>query len=258
MTDLNHLVKNYTIRQDRKIKQLCTPLQKLIDLPVFVYHRIDAEGNLIALSNYPEQFEYYYAEKLYLSNPYLVNPQLLRSGCVAMRATKSDEFQESLNKVKMKFQLENPFLIVENHGKEMEGFFFATLNAKVDITPHYLSHLDALKSFGRYFVRESSHIIKKMAIEGYNLKDFKGELFDTHDLELALSSQSSKMKKFFKEISPLTQQERLCLEMFRQGNSAQSTAAKLNISRRTVEHYIDNVKIKLNCNSKWDLLDPYL
>ena len=40
------------------------------------------------------------------------------------------------------------------------------------------------------------------------------------------------------------------LTIYLEGRSAQSTAAILGLSRRTVEHYFENIKVKLNCRSK--------
>ena len=64
-----------------------------------------------------------------------------------------------------------------------------------------------------------------------------------------------KIKKVLKEIYGLSPQEQRCLELFKKGHSAQATAVIMGLSRRTIETYFNIIKEKLNCNSKWDLLN---
>lgn len=51
-----------------------------------------------------------------------------------------------------------------------------------------------------------------------------------------------------------TQRESECMTMFLQGKTVESTAASLNLSPRTVEFYLKNMKIKLNCENKNSLV----
>jgi DNA-binding CsgD family transcriptional regulator len=53
----------------------------------------------------------------------------------------------------------------------------------------------------------------------------------------------------------IPKREMECLMYLTQGNTAKMTAQKLKISPRTVEYYIDNIKIKLNVHSKNELLN---
>lgn len=46
----------------------------------------------------------------------------------------------------------------------------------------------------------------------------------------------------------LTQRELQCLELIIQGDTAKNAAAKLNLSKRTVESYVRNIKDKFNVN----------
>jgi DNA-binding CsgD family transcriptional regulator len=64
----------------------------------------------------------------------------------------------------------------------------------------------------------------------------------------------AKRKLFLKTTMAISPQEEKCLELYQQGHSAQSTAAILGLSLRTVESYFENIKYKLQCNSKRDLL----
>lgn len=52
----------------------------------------------------------------------------------------------------------------------------------------------------------------------------------------------------------LSKQESFCLFFLVRGNTAKLIAKKMNISFRTVESYLENIKIKLNCKNKSELI----
>ncbi len=52
----------------------------------------------------------------------------------------------------------------------------------------------------------------------------------------------------------LTAREQECLTYLIAGKSAKQTGAILNISQRTVEFHLDNVKVKVGCRTKLELL----
>ncbi len=53
---------------------------------------------------------------------------------------------------------------------------------------------------------------------------------------------------------PLTKQQISCLRLLALGNTYKQIAVELGLSAKTVEHYLDAVKIKLNCESRSDLI----
>lgn len=57
----------------------------------------------------------------------------------------------------------------------------------------------------------------------------------------------------FKNIN-LSRQENLCLKYLMQGKSAKAIANILSLSKRTVEHYIENIKNKMGVSSKYELM----
>jgi DNA-binding CsgD family transcriptional regulator len=110
-----------------------------------------------------------------------------------------------------------------------------------------------LDSFTRYFKREASSIIERAIREQINIRLIKGDaFFKVPDVPLA--RKDPKAEKFLNHIYPLSEREKQCLELFKEGKTAQMTGAILGLSQRTVEHYFDNIKNKLGCNSKTDLL----
>ena len=62
------------------------------------------------------------------------------------------------------------------------------------------------------------------------------------------------MKWEVAQIEKLTPRERQCLKLLTEDKSAKETAALLGLSRRTVESYFENIKNKLSCTYKHEVL----
>ena len=249
--DLKKIVSDYTIKYDRKIKQICAPLNECLGLSVFEFYTIDGSGNFGILSTNPEQLDFYYSEKLYLFEPYLRHPQFFRSGCTLIPAVADPFYQEICSK---NYKFDHLFLKIERQGETLEGFLLGALGMNklrgLDVIPH----LKLLEKFIVYFKSEMKDLIGQMKADHFNLKKAKREAFFKPISELPLAWNPPE-SKFLKMICPLSKREQECLELFKQGETAQSTAALLGLSSRTVEYYFTNIKNKLNCYSKRELMN---
>jgi DNA-binding CsgD family transcriptional regulator len=245
MKDLSEIVKRYTIGYDQKIKNVTVHLANNFNIFSYTYFKIEEDGRFITLSNNPEQLDFYYAEKYYLQNPYLLNPHLLRSGFVLTTMTQDEKYLNTVNTSLKRFQMDNTFLMLEKRGGKVEGFLFATRPTKEDAIFNYLNYFDTLKKFNCYFIREMTPVLGKMRADRFNLKLAKGMQFLERKEGLPLACKDTISQDFLKTISPLSPQEVRCLDLFRMGYSAQATASIMDLSRRTVEHYFENIKNKL-------------
>ncbi len=245
------IIKKHSIKNDKKIQQICSPL-KYLGIDYFTYYFIKEDGNYGVLSNAFEFMEFYYYQKLYETNPYMSHPNLFRSGHAFTPCAHDDQNKDLL---KCRFKADHLFLNLECNSELMEGYIFINSSSSSQTLPNYLNKIDLLKKFSHYFKREASSIIGKMDAEKYNMHSVRKKNFLTIPNDLPLINKNDQEQRFLSEIWGLSPQEQRCLDMFKKGNSAQSTAAKLGLSQRTVEHYMDNVKIKLGCESKWDLLN---
>lgn len=252
VSSLNELIRRYTINCDRRIKRICSPLQTLAGITTFSYFSIDHDGRFVIMSNYPEQLDFFYGNKLYLDCPYLTHPELFRSGCALIPLTTHSEF---LQQSRQLHRVDHLFLMLQKQKNRIEGQFFIKENLGEAECTIFLSYIDLLKKFGKYFKREAGDLIRSAWEGSYNIHKAKGNSFLSRDPSLPLSSKDPHASSFLKKVNPLTPQEQNCLHLFQQGHTAQSTGAIMGLSQRTVEHYFENMKNKLGCHSKRDLLD---
>lgn len=249
MSDLKDLVKRYIIRQDRAIKKICAPLKERLDIPNFTYYSIDSEGNYTFLSSYPEQIDFFYQNELFKTCPHLRDPRFFRSGYSLINAVDDPNYAKIS---KSKYNIDKMFLMQQRSGDSIEGFLFSRQKSGENDAIGYLHQLDLLKKFGGYFKREAQPLLEKMKGDKYNLKKAKGAAF-SKEVDFCPLSVDPTEADFLKDISPLSPREQECLDLYVKGHSAQTTAAMLGLSQRTVEHYFDNIKNKLGLTSKRDL-----
>ena len=252
MSNLNFLIKNHSVKYDRKIKSICAPLATCLDIPIFTYAYVEADGNFGYLTNAIGFNEYYFDKKLYLQNPYFSHPALFRSGYALLPCTIDEETKNTLRK---NFSADHFFLHLHATPTRMEFFIFANENVSFAGNPRYMTQLNLLTKFERYFKREAHDIIGKMNIDQYNVRNLIGDQKFQNPTQVPLLNKDPKIHSFLKQISGLTPQELRCLELFKEGKSAQATGAIMGISQRTVEHYFENIKDKLGYTSKYDLLN---
>jgi len=72
-----------------------------------------------------------------------------------------------------------------------------------------------------------------------------GKVLGVHGLSIPVSERS---------LIALTKQQTACLRFLALGNTYKQIAIELGLSAKTVEHYLDAVKIKLSCESRSELI----
>ncbi len=85
-----------------------------------------------------------------------------------------------------------------------------------------------------------------VALEAFNITD---SIFPT------LPSQSTQKKSINPLDNLFSRRETDCINLLLYGYSYKNIANKLNLSSRTVESYIESIKLKLNCHNKQILID---
>lgn len=250
MKDLLPLFKDCIVKNESKTKAICAPLQKCLGIPLFAYYCINDEGNIVNLSNNAAVMESYYQNKCYMRNPHAKHPRLMHSGSLFVPQAY---YPPHLQLVFKQHQINGMLLLLNCHEDFYEGFCFATKEGQ-NSTKALFANIEVFHSFARFFTKAAKPMIEKAKSEKFNIKHVSGDAFLESDSSTPLSNNDPSTQKFLKMILPLTRREQQCLELFKQGKSAQATGAVLGLSQRTVESYFENIKNKLGCHSKGDLL----
>lgn len=257
------IIENYLIKYSTKLRKYTSPLRDHFGVSGFAYHRINNKGKYTLLCNRPDWIELYVEEKIYLNDPYLRHPQVYQTGMCLVEHYGTDDFKKHMVKFRESaLNMDIDVLLIKKSVDFVEMFRFEANTKASSLQNIYAHHPQLLWSFADFFKNESHKMIEKMNGEESSLSKLKGlDFFENEKIAPAASNLSR--NAFLKDIglSNITQKaallsprEKDCLKLLIRNKSAKETAAILGLSRRSIESYFENIKIKLSCTYKNDIL----
>lgn len=246
------IVQDYSVKYSNWMKKVTSHLE-IIGIDVFTYFNVSNDGSYLTISNYPEQQETFYKEKNHFACPFFTNPDFFRSGAIITRSVQDPFYQESLDIAKDKFAVNDPLILMQKTPKGTDGYFFAYKNKQKVV--NYFDYMGALQNFACYY-KHAVHEKFGTLETDYNIKKELGEIFDQLPQGVNLTSRS-KEREFIKSIFQLTERECDCYLLVRQGYSSSEVGEMLKISKRTVEHHLEEIKSKTKSESKSDLIKKW-
>lgn len=262
MSDM--ISKHPIITQSCDIAEICKPLLTL-GISYFSHVRIDKENNFTGIGTGPLFAENYFKNKFYNADIHLEKKQLGKYIIwdSITRYGKSDEmYREGLQ-----FGVNHVFTIVGDKNENGSNYYhFAANTASQSINQTYLTNLDLLELFILHF-KESVNNSKNLKT-AYDMKfgiDQEHAEFQIENdaILLAHQDQRNKFIRFLENnSSPVTKfnidilppQQARCLKLLLEGKTSKQIAVELGLSYRTVEHYLQFVRKKLNCRNKIELI----
>lgn len=246
--ELYHLIFN---KHSLKLKNLTAPLKDQLGVTFFGHHSINDCGDYAVFSNRPDWGERYISEKMHENDPFLCAPSEYHTGLSPF------EQGEDLSIQWGKMQICEGLIFVEKGPASVEFSFFGGPSLQGQFTKFLLNHSSLLKSYISHFKKETNALGKIQQERGFRLSFQKRKqlLIPHMDREQRLAFLSATgYKNAVKKFLTLSPQEINCLKGLHQGKTAKEIAALLALSPRTVEFYIDNVRNKMDCSTKQELL----
>lgn len=263
MLSWKEIVQDYIIKHSNRIKKVSQPVHDHFGVGYFTYHRIDNAGNYTVLVDRPDWAEHYVSEQFYLQDPYLRHPDVYQSGFTLIEAHGSKDYLKTVLKAgKEIFNLDMGLMMIEKSPDGVEFFGFAANKATSNLDRIYLNQPHLLKSFARHFKEELQPILFEMQQETIPLSIIKGKDFHCQqaihpalDLDACHAFLADVgVRNELVMVAKLSLREKQCLKLLLDGKSAKETAQRLGLSSRTVEFYFENIKNKLLCTYKQDVL----
>jgi DNA-binding CsgD family transcriptional regulator len=259
--DWQIIVQDFIQKNTDKIKKTTQPLHDHLGITYFTYHRIDQDGHYTVLVDRPDWAEYYVEKEFYKIDPFLRSPDFFESDICFMDEKGTAQVQAFVRKEYQNFFKSDPGLIFIEKSETFVEFFGFTGNYNLNQLKHLFSNdLYLLKKFTTYFKDELKAPLIEMQLAPNSLPELKGN--DYFFKPLCLKNTDDQHHQFLCKIGlqeeirwseNLTQRERQCLQHLLNGKNAKETAALLNLSPRTVEFYLENIKVKFNCSNKGEI-----
>lgn len=229
-----------------KLKYICQPFIDASKASAIAYHRVYYNGSAVSVAtNYQLLKEYY----LYVQEKGLFFLKHLDK----IPENKlfyflwPDIVENNLHNLMIHLGIWNGFNVYIKHNNYIENFVFTgTLDSK-SMQNYCINNLDLIDSFVGYFKEKAHEFIYK--IDARDMAFFKysntikssfsptpqsSNIFDIKKIPLYMNNN-----KIY-----LTKREALCISFIGDGHSVKSVSSILNISHRTIEKHIDNIRLK--------------
>lgn len=266
MTDISSLNSFFASKFHNALIGLVKPLDQHFELNSFTYSRIVDDGRFTLIGNLADVILNYNANLCFLQCPFFCHPRNFHDRQCFLTAEWPDpSFSESQAVNREKFNLSD-FLIlskrVEGDSNAVHLFFFSSNKQGLPLNSIFANNLTAFWKFTDYFFESWKPYFKEMDRFTFELNKEKNSQFYKNPLKMVPDSEKLARYNFLKQIDcfpafdyykPLSHREMECSKLLLTGLGNKQIASHLQISERTVEHYIDNIKNKLSCNSKTEL-----
>lgn len=230
-----------------EINTLIQPLVKHFGLDSFVYQKNFDDGSEIRLSNQPKWMEFFYTNELYKSS--IFEPLAGEFKRQFFLWTNLQQHKIVLDYA-AQHGIRHGITMIDRVDDGYEFFFFGSTLIDGTMVNKYIPHLDMLEKFTIYFKEKASDLIKRafeerLIIANKDLATQGGIIVESID-----------RTAFLQDIMPLklTLRELECAKLLFKGYTAKMIANELNISFRTVEDYINKLKIKSGTTHKNELI----
>lgn len=247
-TRLNHVHSNHPyLTSCYDVAAIIRPLEKL-GITYFNYSRHDRDGGRIYLDSNQSIQESYIANKYYLEGDTEGEPVQYKAGVVHWDTLSNQPLIDKLVRAR---NVDHGIYLIKPAENYCEFFGFATQKGNPEIINTYLSKCDLLESFSLYFKEQADYLIKRVDAQKLILP-FRRDcinLSSNHDFETLVIDFKSSLQT----IKLTTRQLEIVHELLK-GGSCKTIAKKLKLSCRTVETHINNLKSRLSCNNKSELL----
>lgn len=242
----------------KDIQEIIRPLNQLLGSCSFGYHKIFLDGHEIYLGHDINWIKHVHENNLNLGTEYLHH----------MEAAKMQNFKATLwpfeNKVKIikevRIMLDCAYGITFWNGKNEYFGFLIKHEKDISVINRFVNNMEQLERFNQFFQDKAQDLIKK-ASKGMILhhKREANESSTKTALTNNIFRDQTQIKTFSLPNSNnttirLTPREIDCLKLLIHGYTTTETSITLNLSKRTVETHLENIKNKTNTSNKNDLI----
>lgn len=254
--DENFYKNHVTFTSIQDIHAITLPLQK-IGISYFTFDRTYKDNSHIRLTNNGKWIEYYYRKQLYDVALFEKDPKLFTDGFVFWSWLK----REPVYLAASEHDIDHGMTITQTHDLYCDFFHFGT-TCKNFISPEsMITEIKNLYRFINYFKEKAQHRINEAEQSRFilplksqtriHLADVKYQDF-SYDIFKGTEVARLYLGEEFDNIY-LTRKEIEILGFLKNGMKPVEIAQQSNLSERTVETHIKNIKEKFKCATLFEL-----
>ena len=200
--------------------------------------------------------EYYYKNELFRANDLDSPPSYYKPGFALISTLVGGQ---KIYQAAKAFDIDHAIVFINPAQEFCEFFYFATQSTNYKIVNFYLNQIDLLQRFNNHFKQVAGHLIQKGEEQRIILppdhipqNQSPNELWHFNQKATSPSLQNNDTDA--PQWMRLTARERECCQYLAQGMTSKHIGRELDISYRTIEKYVGNIKSKLLCANKSELI----
>ncbi len=242
------------------IRETCSILLDYFNISKFYYTKILNSGELFVFDSSLEYVERWDTLDTLMEYPFFCHPRYQQSGAQIIGGTDDlgDMQMTRTQNCMSEFGLNAWVRIAHKTAYSVEEFGFQSSCFTPKQSLFLFNQLPQLNLLTRYFRDNNKALFSSLAEMPINLPELIGKNFYKNKIQLSDPNFIAK-QNFLKRLSinpnpELSEHEIETIKLMLDGYSASQIALKLYRSKRTIEHRIENIKAKLQCNSKQELI----
>ena len=254
-----------TVQYHKKFAKICEPMQRYFGINAITYINMNNRGELINLHTHIPWMERCMEQHYYQCDPGMVSPKNIASGFTLDETYGQSEYTDIMMQDCFDtFDLCYECTYVEKNKNSYQLFAFNAPKKNTRFISRVISEFKILKQF----IRQIQHSLynNRHEVESfqYDFANIKGPIFYEQQGIISINQAENERKiRILQDIGmaknnlstvSFSNQEKNCLRLYTEGNTMKQIAISMDISDKTVSKYLENVKNKLNCSTKNELV----
>ncbi len=245
----SQLFQNFDLGVDR-IRKLSQNFCRPLGITTFAYVRLYHEGNVSWLTSNPDQDQFLIESGAIENDPFFDTHEALKEGMYLWFDNRQFPGCEEFYRVRAeRFQMDHGMVVVKYQKNYLETCCFSGLLAKRPLYNLFLNEKGIFNAFMENFTKRLDNRLLNLLEQGVSIAHFKAEL-GCPSIEYLTDRSTLISECGWKNLLKLSKQEKACLALLGKGMAYQEIGFHLTLSARTVEHYIESVKRKLEIDSR--------
>lgn len=242
-------------KYEDSVTDMVYPFVNELNIKFFSQVRVWHSGIFQTLMN-ESSLPRFYLEQNYPIRFSLGKNILLNSGCYLLHHLPKIYSHLELNFTREKFNLDHFVYVVDTNAQWDDLFILATTPENSVFVNLVFNNMDFIKQVLNTYKYKAKKLLEKSPKIQFSNESFVKN--DSHS-RYKLSTDQLNLQKILVPVNgseiAISKQEYRCLSHLLQNHTIKKTAQIMDLSPRTVERYISNLKHKLHCQNNSELFD---
>lgn len=242
------------------LKTSCSVLRDCFNINKFYYFNVEDSGRLLLFDSSESVINLYQETSLLSTYSPFCHPKHHRSGCRVIHYDDNSRLSDSLRGRLLQLGYRVLFRItIKSSDKKVEEFGFSSVQADPKQTYFLINKTEELRLWMKWFLKSNPLFQSFLAESSFDLREILGQEFEKDrigDADPARLLRQNLLRELgISDCFNMNPEDLNTIKLLTKGYSATQIARQLNRSKRTIEHRIEKIKVKLVCDSKIELIE---